>query len=96
MTTTGLSQIHQVSQRAFSDSEFLRHSLQNSADDVNDDVLAEDVGLDDPGVVLLRGDHVDVVLEHLGLQLLLGLRLEVGPAQGQTVSQTCQFSVDFR
>ena len=46
---------------------------------MNDDVLANDVGLDDPGVVLLRGDHVDVVLEHLGLQLLLGLGLEVGP-----------------
>ena len=46
---------------------------------MNDHVFADDVGLDDPGLVVLGRDHVDVVLEHLGLQLLLGLGLEVGP-----------------
>ena len=46
---------------------------------MNDDVLADDVGLDDPGLVVLGRDHVDVVLEDLRLQLVLGLCPERGP-----------------
>ena len=57
----------------------LRILLQNGVDDVNDHVLADDVGLDDPGLVVLGRDHVDVVLEDLRLQLVLGLCPERGP-----------------
>ena len=46
---------------------------------MNDDVLADDVGLDDPGLVVLGRDHVDVVLEDLRLQLVLGLCPKRGP-----------------
>ena len=50
--------------------------LQHRVDDMNDHTLAHNVGLDDPGLVALGRDHVDVVLEDLGLQLVLGLRLQ--------------------
>ena len=46
---------------------------------MNDHVFADDVGLDDPGLVVLGRDHVDVVLEDLRLQLVLGLCPERGP-----------------
>ena len=43
---------------------------------MNDHILADNVGFDDPGLVVLGRDHVDVILEDLGLQLVLGLRLQ--------------------
>ena len=43
---------------------------------MNDHILADNVGFDDPGLVVLGRDHVDVILEYLGLQLVLGLRLQ--------------------
>ena len=58
---------------------------------MNDHVFADDVGLDDPGLVVLGRDHVDVVLEDLRLQLVLGLCPERGPGFRQRYFNFSQF-----
>ena len=50
--------------------------LQDGVDDVDDHILSNNIRFDDSSLVVLGGDHVDVLLENLGLQLVLGLRLQ--------------------
>ena len=54
----------------------MRSLLQNRVDDMNDNILANDVGFNDLSLVVLGRDHVDVILEDLGLQLVFGLSLQ--------------------
>ena len=60
--------------------------LQDGVDDVDDHILSNNIRLDDPGLVVLGGDHVDVILEDLGLQLVLRLCLQRRPTFWTTVT----------